>query len=144
MRFFMSPESPLASNREFATPLLPAVNEQNQNYNRARLRNLYTGRLQEIILEDFTRPRREQAEDPKIELRIDVRRALHKFSPIERRVLLKVLVQGQSIEEATRRMKHSARKWRDWYSKAALPQLRAALADYREKSGVLQRLKLVA
>ena len=48
--------------------------------------------------------------DANLELKADLAMAFRPYSPAERRIIFKVLVQGQSVEKATRRMrKHSSR-----------------------------------
>ena len=126
--------------------------KQNDNYKRAQVRNWSTGRPQEILLVDWNqledylgKPKpasrntyqelfREVAvsPSPSPELKKDVRDALKLFSPIQQRILFRVIVQGQSFEVATARMRSSAGTWRHWYSTVAAPLLREKLADYQD------------
>lgn len=100
------------------------------NYKRARLKNSITGQRLEIILTDPRALDNSLRYDPQHELKADVHKVLEGFSPIERRIILKVLVQGQSIEQATSRMKSSSQKWRQWFATTAVPRLRKQLGDY--------------
>lgn len=107
------------------------------NYKRARLKNSATGQRLEIILTDPSSLSDSLQYDPQHELKGDVHNALEGFSPIERRIILRVLVQGQSLEKATARMKHSSQKWRKWFVATALPQLRKRLGDYFQDGKVV-------
>ena len=138
--------------------------KQNENYGRARLRNWHTGKPQEILLVDWNElekalgtPKRSLnnsyhelfrtgATDkaPPPELKKDVRDALKVFSPIEQRILFRVIVQGQSFEVATARMLASSQSWRQWYVAVALPLLRERLADYADTFRVKAKRKEVA
>ncbi len=70
------------------------------------------------------------AQEPRYELKKDLKQALGQFSPIEQRILFRVLVQGQSVTEATKNMKHRRGRWEPWLRNVALPKLRELLADY--------------
>jgi len=138
--------------------------KQNENYGRARLRNWRTGKPQEILLVDWNelerylgnpRPSAHQgyhemfrnvviSPEPSPELKKDVRDALKVFSPIEQRILFRVIVQGQSFEVATARMLASSQSWRQWYVTTALPLLRERLADYADTFRVKAKRKEVA
>jgi len=125
--------------------------KQNDNYKRAQLRNWHTGMPQEILLVDWNDLERylgnpnagsnsyhdqfrdaATSNEPPQELKKDVRDALKLFSPIQQRILFRVIVQGQSFEVATARMRSSAGTWRHWYSTVAAPLLREKLADYQD------------
>jgi len=125
--------------------------KQNDNYKRAQLRNWHTGKPQEILLVDWNELERylgnptavsnsyhdqfregATSNEPSPELKKDVRAALKLFSPIQQRILFRVIVQGQSFEVATARMRASAGTWRHWYTSIAVPLLREKLADYRD------------
>ena len=99
-------------------------------YKRARLKNQATGQRLEIILADPHSLDNSLRYDPQHELKADVHKVLESFSPIERRIILRVLVQGQSLEQATCRMKSSSQKWRQWFATTAIPRLRKQLKDY--------------
>ena len=106
-------------------------------YKPAVLRNRFTGKREEILLVDMQDEYIETrflaiASNP--ELKADLSAALRAFSPIEKRILFRVLVQGQSVREATTRMQRSARSWERWLSEKALPALRTYLEDYREET----------
>ena len=108
-----------------------------RTYKPAVLRNLVTGKREEIILidtqdEDIETSLLAIPSNP--ELKADLRAALSGFSPLEKRILFRVLVQGQSVREATTRMQRSARSWERWLSEKALPTLRIYLEDYREEA----------
>lgn len=104
-----------------------------------RLRNRVTGERQEVALFDTIGETNEDllAQDSQAELSIDVRNALKSFSPIEQRIIVRVLVQGQAVEEATRHFKHSRRTWSRWLKDEALPRLRTALGDYYQDGKVV-------
>jgi len=133
------------------------------NYRSARLRNWHTGQLQEILLVDWNELERalgtstsrmnawhelfrEPATtvEPPPELKKDVRDVLRLFSPIEQRILFRVIVQGQSFEVATARMKASATSWRRWYQDEAAPLMRAKLGDYKDTFRFREEQKEVA
>jgi hypothetical protein len=142
--------TPLATKQYEETMKQPE--KQNETYGRARLRNWHTGKPQEILLVDWNEleralasPRRSMmntwhelfregvtSKEPAPELKKDVRDALRLFSPIEQRILFRVIVQGQSFEVATARMRASAGSWRKWYAHVAVPLLREKLADYQD------------
>ena len=105
----------------------------------ARLRNHVTGERQEVVLFDTIGETNEDllAQDLQVELSIDVRNALKSFSPVERRIIIRVLVQGQAVKEATQNLRHSRRTWARWLKDEALPRLRAALGDYCENGKVV-------
>ena len=104
-----------------------------------RLRNRMTGERQEVVLFDMIGETNEDllAQDLQVELSIDVRNALQSFSPVERRIIIKVLVQGQAVKEATRNLRHSRRTWARWLKDEALPRLRTALGDYYQDGKVV-------
>lgn len=129
--------SPLSALSTSVSEGLRSKMSADRTYKPAVLRNRVTGKREEIILVDF------QDEDIETsflaipsnpELKADLSAALKLFSPIEKRILFRVLVQGQSVREATARMKRSARSWERWLSEKALPSLRACLEDYREEA----------
>lgn len=133
----------------------------NKNYQRTiELRNWVTGEKQNVITLDptelfddadydeddginqshlFSRTQtfRGLTTDVNFELQTDVRDALRHFNPIEQRILYRVLIQGQSVDEATKKMKHGRGRWQVWLNTVALPRLRAMLADYSEKGKVV-------
>ena len=101
-------------------------------------RNAHTGKIQQVVLfapNVFnTLPALVKEDHP--ELREDLRRALSHFNSTQRRVLFRVLVQGQSIETATRGSKWTSQRWRKWFGQA-VQQLRGHLADYVENGKVV-------
>lgn len=130
--------------------------KQNENYRRARLRNQFTKKLQEIVLVDLQEEEthlagRKSRKDDKYhaamrerflqespnELKLDVARALREFSPIEQRILYRVYVQGMSVEIAVKRMSKSAMYWRQWLAVVALPKLQKSLGAYYEGGKVV-------
>jgi hypothetical protein len=77
-------------------------------------------------------------EDNNAELRLDVLRAVRKFTVTERNVIFKVAVGGMSIEDACRSYKYrSVRTWQRWYFTEALPVLRTELKGYHENGKVV-------
>ena len=68
--------------------------------------------------------------NPDPELKFDMGRALAMFSPAERRIILRVYVQGQSIDVATRGSKKSRSYWEHFLRTVAIPRLRDSLKDY--------------
>ena len=110
-----------------------------KEYHRATLRNPYTGLREEIELFDINDETNEDllAQDFRLELKADLKAALVTFSPLEQRIIFRVLVQGQSVREATKRMKSSSRTWERWLSEEALPRLRKLLEDYQEDGKVV-------
>lgn len=75
--------------------------------------------------------------DPQYELKKDVADALKQFSPAERRIIFRVLIQGQSIDLATKGSKYSTAHWVHWFRTKALPSLRESLKDYQENGKVV-------
>jgi hypothetical protein len=108
-------------------------------YKRAELINDSTGKVEEIVLFDINDEHNEDllACRPRLELRADLKAALDTFTLIEKRILFRVLVQGQSLRTATKRMRKSSRTWERWYSEEALPRLRKLLEDYQEDGKVV-------
>lgn len=98
-----------------------------------RITNISTGALDEVVLFD---PQDEANEvllafDANIELKVDLFLALAKFSVTEKRIILRVLLQGQSVREATKTMKRTSRYYEKWLSSEVLPYLRKQLAAYK-------------
>lgn len=98
------------------------------------LRNRSTGKREPVLLID---PQDEQTERNLLadcshnpELQADLSIALSAFSPIEKRIIFRVLLQGQSVEEATQGMRQSRRTWARWLNEQALPVLQVILSDY--------------
>lgn len=106
------------------------------NYKPARLTNRLTGNREEIVLidtqDDFTERKFLQSIRD-YDLRVDLTSALSTFSLVEQRIIIRVLLQGYTYEQATRRTKRSASAWQAWMQKKALPRLRNFLEDYREE-----------
>lgn len=106
-------------------------------YSRARLRTP-TGERLEVACVDF---QNEDVESMLLEdnsfnpdLRLDLERAMVAlFTPLQRRVLSRVLVQGKSVRQATERMKGSNDVWERWIAKVALPALRERLSAWKEE-----------
>jgi DNA-directed RNA polymerase specialized sigma24 family protein len=84
----------------------------------------------ERVESDVYIDREQLAVDPQNELKVDLAKAFETFSTLEKRVLVRVLIQGQSINEATKHMKGSLRSWQYWYSREAFPRLQEKLGDY--------------
>lgn len=122
-------------------------------YRLATLKNWITGESQNIILGDprqfedimfdywgessfISKSKRLQIADMAM-LNTDLRRAFGKYSPMGKRILLRVLVQGMSIREASRYTRASTTYWKDWLRKEVLPELRIALADYYKNGKVV-------
>lgn len=103
-------------------------------YKQAVLTNPVTGkRKEEVLLLDFQNEDVESAllgSDDNPELREDIRRALSGFSQVQKRLLFRVLVQGQSVRSATRRWKNTSKQWERWFYQQALPALRKSLVAY--------------
>ena len=99
-----------------------------------RATNHVTGAREDVILMDPHHLATHEALtiDSMIELRTDLRRALSQFNRVEQRVILAVLVQGQSVETATARRKRTTAWWSNWLYGEAIPKLRESLADYQE------------
>ena len=107
-----------------------------KTYKPAQLTNFLTGKREEIFLVD---PQNEVFEralladvNHNAELHADLNAALSAFSIIEKRIIFRVLVQGQSVKEATKKMKKSARHWELWLRNHALPIMQTLLEDYRK------------
>lgn len=104
-------------------------------YKRAKIGGEY------VVLYD---PRREDDEivkstiiDTQMDLNCDLDKAFSQFSVTETRLLVKLLVLGQSMDKATARMKKSREYWRTWYMNVALPKLRESLSAYYENGKVV-------
>ena len=107
----------------------------NAGYDNARIGNLSTGKREFVMLFDPQNEKNDyllSSEYP-IELRADLTRALSAFSPLKQRILVRVLLQGQSVREATKGMRGSKDTHERWLYKTALPRLRSLLADYKEQ-----------
>jgi len=105
---------------------------KDKNYKRVTLRNTHTGEPEEVHLFD---PQDEANEgllavDAHLELKADLKAALETFTKREQLIILRVLLQGQSVEQATKLMKGSLRSWSRWLYEDALPRLRSLLEDY--------------
>jgi hypothetical protein len=111
-----------------------------RSYRRLKLRN-DRGEREDVLLFDSQSMEAEQSflvQEDQAELRLDLTRALRMFTLQERRVLYRVLVQRQSMTQATKQMrKHSGRWWRRWMQDKALPKLRAKLGDYCQNGKVV-------
>ena len=68
--------------------------------------------------------------DFRIELKTDLKRALSSFSPLKQRIIVRVLLQGMSVREATKRMRCTKNNYEKWLRNSAIPQLRKALSAY--------------
>ncbi len=113
------------------------MNNADKAYTPAYLRNRITHRREEVILfdpldEGSAEKRLLSACKSNYELHCDLTAAFKSFSPIEKRIILRVLLQGLSVEEACQRMRKSARTWERWMYTKALPVLRVVLSDYEE------------
>lgn len=119
--------------------------DESHGYTRMRVRNQHTGEREDVILLSPARLAQHPAlvRSPNVEAHADIQKAMASFTPIQRRVLAYVLIQGQSIEVATARMNKSAVHWRRWLEKEALPLLRKKLSYYYEKSPTHQAGKVV-
>lgn len=123
-------------------------------YRHARLKNRSTGESQDVLLippheltGEYKNDEGQRTTQPLIsenlsveansELKVDLTKAFAQFSPLEKRVLHRVLIQGQSIREATKNMKGSLRNWQYWVSREALPKLRKSLKDYFQDGKVV-------
>jgi len=110
-----------------------------------KLRNFVTGKKQRVIngmtsdqLErcaDFSDkayngPIALRVDDFPMEFKMDVRRALMKFGPLQREFLFNVLVRGLSVEFASKLTRKTRHHWEVWLARFALPTLRTALAEY--------------
>lgn len=78
-----------------------------------------------------------ESEDAMMDLRVDLKKAFSQFKGVEYRVLYRLLVQGQSMDKATQRMKRSREYWRTWYQNVALPKLCESLASYFDNKKVV-------
>lgn len=103
-----------------------------KNYKRATLLNSSTGKPEEIELFDTNDEHNEDllVFEPQHELKADLEKAFAPFTKLQKRILLRVLLQGQSVEEATKNSRLSRRWWANWLQTEAMPQLRTALSDY--------------
>jgi hypothetical protein len=73
-----------------------------------------------------------------LELRADLNKAFSTFSRLEQRILVRVLVQGQSVAEAVKHFRRrGSRTWERWMTQEALPRLRTLLGDYYENGKVV-------
>lgn len=117
--------------------------KERRRYRRARLLNIVTGERNEIALTDFATDEEHNssilAVDTNLELRADLDKAFLPFSPLQKRILLRVLLQGQSVDEAAKHSKRSRRWWANWIRNVAMPHLRTALADYVENGKLVLR-----
>ena len=104
----------------------------NRGYRRARLTNGATGERQEVELFDINDEKNGSLlfKDSNSELKVDLKAALAGFSLTKRRILFRVLVQGQSVKTATNHMKGSSRTWERWFTDSAMPHIRKCLSDY--------------
>jgi hypothetical protein len=100
---------------------------------RTILRNFLTGKRQRVLLFDPADFNKLQSEGADLELHADIAKALSQFSPLEKRIILRVLVQGQSVREATKSIKGSRSKWASWLRTYAVPVMQKALEDYAEE-----------
>ena len=105
---------------------------------RARYTNAQ-GKREEVLLIDFQDEHEDSlAQESFPELRRDLTKAFGMFTMKEQSVLYRVLVQRQSIVQATKRMRSKSRRsWARWYVTKALPKLRRVLRDYNEKGKVV-------
>jgi len=111
------------------------MNADEYNNLRPRLRNRVTSKREDLVLFDPQSEANEYllASDFNIELKTDLTRALSSFSPIQQRTIIRVLLQGQSVREATKKMRQSTRTWARWLHAEALPRLRSFLDNYKEE-----------
>ncbi len=128
----------LAHSSEFRTITLRGMKskmDDDRDNLRARLTNRTTGKREDLIYFDPQDEVNEYllASDFQIELKADIHRALRTFSPIEQRIIVRVVLQGQSMRDATRKTKCPRRTWTRWLSEEALPRLRTLLHDYKEE-----------
>lgn len=102
-------------------------------YQDARIRNATTGKRDSVVLFD---PQNEVndhllSSDFPIEMRLDLKRALESFTHNQQLIIVRVLLQGYTFQQATKRMRISyVSAWR-WFRNTAIPQLQAALIDYK-------------
>lgn len=103
-------------------------------YSRMSASNFITGQLQEVILVDPTVLQDSPAltSDSKIELRADLDKAMSQFTSVQRRVIVAVLVEGQSVQAAVKRRVKTSAYWTKWLYGYAVPALKSALRDYQE------------
>jgi hypothetical protein len=106
--------------------------EASVGYSPMKATNFNTGQLQDVIL--MSPNHLEQlpslAVEGNPELRADLNRAFSQFNRVEQRILFRVLVEGQTLSSAVRRMSKSITYYHIWLHKVALPRLRVALRDY--------------
>ena len=103
-----------------------------RDYSPMKVTNLHTGKLEEVVLISPHQLQDRIVVEDHSELRLDLKRALKPFTTVQRRVLYRVLVQGQSIETASKGLSKTQRWWSGWLQGTALPKLRAALGNYVE------------
>ena len=105
-------------------------------YNPMRHTHFATKETLEVILLAPHQMRELEAPQTHLELTLDLRRALSEFTKRERQVLHRILVEGNSVEVATRQLKGGRNRsltwWYKWFKETALPRLRSDLGDYIE------------
>lgn len=79
------------------------------------------------------------AVDEHMELGLDLKEAFDSFTIPQQRILFRVLVQGLTLEQATKKSRIALRTWQRWYREEALPKLRDLLADYRGETKEVYR-----
>lgn len=107
------------------------------DYAPMRATNPHTGKRQPVVLMEPRHLERAVAVDSYPELREDLRRALEPFTKLQKRVLFRILVQGQTLPVATKGLARSTVWWWGWYTKTALPKLRKSLQEYVENGKVV-------
>jgi hypothetical protein len=82
---------------------------------------------QEVILDGDLQG---ETKSTNLDLNIDLQNALAQFSPIQQRVLRRVLIEGYSMADATKHTKKSRSEWQRWFQFVAMPALQESLKDY--------------
>lgn len=133
----MDNEKENAKDSGFGTLRVEGVNKvkavgHDQTYNRAKLFNPVTQQREEIVLLDMGAPENEDLMpvESQLELHADLTKAFSVFTFVEKRFLIRVLLQGQSVDEAAKGSKLSRRRWADWMQTKAMPVLKDQLSDY--------------
>jgi hypothetical protein len=128
---------PNSSSSQFIVPGTSKLGGRNLDarYDHVRIQNEITGKREYLVLFD---PQNEAndallAAKYPIELRVDLKKALASFTRNQQLIIVRVLLHGYTFQQATKRMRISyVSAWR-WFTRTAIPQLQAALIDYKSE-----------
>ena len=110
-------------------------------YKRTRLKNPVSQEREEVELFDINDEHNEDrlAVESYPELHADLTKAFAPFTHAQKLILSRVLLQGQSVEEASKYSRKSRSYWTKWLAEKALPYLRERLSDYIENGKLVLR-----